>query len=141
MKNGRIILGIIALSVLMAGCSNGDHEAEESAAVSIAHIWLQSVDAESYEESWNEASQAFQSAIELADWQKQISNARGELGEIVSRELDTTNYKTELPGVPDGEYVVMEFRTSFANKNSAIETVTAKSEPEKGWRISGYFIN
>ncbi len=37
-------------------------------------------------------------------------------------------HSTSLPGAPDGEYVVIEFITSFSNKKSAIETVTPKME-------------
>jgi hypothetical protein len=45
-----------------------------------------------------------------------------------------------LPGAPDGEYVVIQFETSFENKKSAIETVTPMIEINGGWRVSGYFI-
>jgi hypothetical protein len=47
---------------------------------------------------------------------------------------------TTLPGVPDGEYVVVQFDTSFEKKKTAIETVTPMKEPDGRWRVSGYFI-
>jgi hypothetical protein len=47
---------------------------------------------------------------------------------------------TELPGAPDGQYVVMQFETSFANKKSAIETVTFMLEKDGQWKSAGYFI-
>lgn len=47
---------------------------------------------------------------------------------------------TQLPGAPDGEYAVIQFETSFANKKSAIETVTPMKDPDGKWRVSGYFI-
>jgi len=43
-------------------------------------------------------------------------------------------------GVPDGEYVVIRFETSFENKKSAIETVTPMLDQDGKWRVSGYFI-
>jgi hypothetical protein len=45
-----------------------------------------------------------------------------------------------LPGVPDGEYVVVEYETSFENKKTANETVTPMKDPDGTWRVSGYFI-
>jgi hypothetical protein len=45
-----------------------------------------------------------------------------------------------LPGAPDGEYVVIQFATSFENKKSAIETVTPMLDSDGEWRVSGYFI-
>ena len=49
-------------------------------------------------------------------------------------------YVTELPGAPDGQYVVIQFKTAFANKQSAIETVTPMLEEDGRWLVAGYFI-
>ena len=47
---------------------------------------------------------------------------------------------TELPGAPDGEYVVFQFDTQFERKRAAVETVTPMRDPDGSWRVSGYFI-
>ena len=47
---------------------------------------------------------------------------------------------TELPGAPDGEYVVFQFDTQFERKRAAVETVTPMCDPDGSWRVSGYFI-
>ena len=65
---------------------------------------------------------------------------RTPLGSLISRQVKTQTYKTELPGAPDGEYVVIQFDTSFENKRSAIETVTPMRDKDGAWRVSGYFI-
>ena len=57
-----------------------------------------------------------------------------------SRELLSAQHMTSLPGAPDGDYVVIQFKTSFANKKSAVETVTPMLEKDGVWRVSGYFI-
>jgi hypothetical protein len=54
--------------------------------------------------------------------------------------MRTKNYKTSLPGAPDGEYVVIQFGTSFENKKTAIETVTPMLDKDGKWRVSGYYI-
>jgi len=58
----------------------------------------------------------------------------------MSRELKTAKYATSLPGAPDGEYVVIQFKTSFANKADALETITPMKDDKGAWRVSGYFI-
>ena len=45
-----------------------------------------------------------------------------------------------MPGAPDGEYVVIQFETSFENKKHAIETVTPMMDKDGTWRVSGYYI-
>ena len=57
-----------------------------------------------------------------------------------SRQLEFQAVRHDLARRPDGQYVVMQYKTSFANKKSAIETVTAMLEKDKKWRVSGYFI-
>ena len=37
-----------------------------------------------------------------------------------------TTFKSTLPGVPDGEYVVVQTASSFKNKANTSETVTPR---------------
>jgi ribosomal protein S17E len=39
-----------------------------------------------------------------------------------------------------GEYVVIQFETSFENKKTAVETVTPMMDKDGIWRVSGYYI-
>ncbi|MDD5138124.1 MAG: DUF4019 domain-containing protein, partial [Candidatus Omnitrophica bacterium] len=48
---------------------------------------------------------------------------------------------TTLPGAPDGEYVIVQFDTTFENKKSSVESVTMSLEADGRWRVSGYFIS
>jgi hypothetical protein len=65
---------------------------------------------------------------------------RNPLGKVLSRKLITKTYKKSLPGAPDGEYLVIQFETSFENKKSAVETTITMMDKNGIWRISGYFI-
>ncbi len=73
-------------------------------------------------------------------WDQTLKAVRNPLGKVVSREVQSTTYRTSLPGAPKGEYVVIQFKTSFVNKRSAIETVTPMFEKDGSWRVSGYYI-
>ena len=76
----------------------------------------------------------------MDEWEQQVGGVRDPLGAVVSRKLKDAHYTTTLPGAPDGEYVVLEYNTSFAHKKSAIETVTPMLDKDGDWRVSGYFI-
>jgi hypothetical protein len=54
--------------------------------------------------------------------------------------LKAKNFATSLPGAPDGEYVIIQFATSFENKTSAVETITPMMDKDGQWRVSGYYI-
>ena len=114
--------------------------AAEKAATSAAQAWLALIDDGNYAKSWQEASAFFQGAVTQKDWENAMESVRKPLGKLVSREVKATKSVTALPGAPDGQYVVMQFDTSFAGKKSAIETVTFKLEKDGKWKDTGYFI-
>jgi hypothetical protein len=137
---GRTIAGIgVLLATLGSVPSTGAEEAEDRA-VEAAQAWLEEVDAGDYGTSWDHAAELFKQAVSRKDWETAVSGIRGRLGELVSRELQSTTFTSEPPGAPDGEYVVIQFKTSFANKKSAVETVTPMKDPDGKWRVSGYYI-
>ena len=133
------VLSIIILTLLLS-CSKSSHPEEEQAAVEAATKWLALVDSAQYEQSWLESSEVFQGAISKVEWDRQLYGVRNPLGNLISREVQSTQYRTSLPGAPDGEYVVITFTTSFENKKSAIETVTPMKDSFGVWRVSGYYI-
>ncbi len=105
-----------------------------------AQSWLRLVDKGAYGESWEAAGRYFRNVIPKEKWVELIKAARESLGELVSRELSGSTRTTELPGAPDGDYVVLQFKTQFQNKKSATETVTLALEDDGAWRVVGYFI-
>ncbi len=105
-----------------------------------AESWLAIVDKGDYTASYDEAASIFRLAITKEDWLQKVRAARDPLGKVISRKLKGSRYKTSLPGAPDGEYVVIQYDTSFENKRSAIETITPTLDKDAQWRVSGYFI-
>lgn len=47
---------------------------------------------------------------------------------------------TSLTGAPDGQYVVIQFESSFEKKKSVIETVTPMLDQDGQWRVTGCYI-
>jgi len=135
-------LGLLAFAALLAGAAWADtkDESARKAAVQAAQQWLALVDEGRYAESWAAAAELARNAVQADAWAKALQAARAPLGKVVKRELKSKTYRTTLPGAPDGEYVVIEYATSFANKKEAIETITPMREKDGAWRVSGYFI-
>lgn len=137
----RRILCLIIIGLVMSGgiAISGD-AGKETAALSAAEKWLASIDAGKYAESWKEAAEYFKNALTQEQWVNSLQAGRKPLGKLVSRKVLTKAYKTSLPGAPDGEYVVIQFETSFENKKASIETVTPMMEKDGKWRVSGYYV-
>ena len=114
---------------------------KETTAQESAEKWLDLVDRSQYSESWSEAATYLQNNVALAEWQPTLQGVRHPLGKVLSREVASRDYTTSLPGSPDGEYVVVQYNTSFENKESAVETVTPMLNRDGKWKVAGYYIN
>jgi hypothetical protein len=132
-------IGIAILGLCFSSNSMGSEE-KEAQAVTAAKTWLALVDEGIYGDSWETAAAYFKSAITKKKWEQMLTAVRSPLGRLVSRELLSKTYTQSLPGAPDGEYVVIQFATSFQNKKSAIETITPMLDNDGEWRVSGYYI-
>ena len=104
-----LILGLCGLT----GCGTKAPQGTEKAAIQSARTWLNLVDNARYGQSWDEAASYFKSAISKDQWNNAVRAVRNPLGKTLSREVKTKKYKTSLPGAPDGEYLVIQFKTSF----------------------------
>jgi len=127
-------------SNVVTGTSQPEAADQKSAAQKSAEQWLALVDTGKYAESWKTAAGYFQTAVPQDQWEHTIAAVRGPLGDLVSRKLKSAYYTKSLPSVPDGEYVVLQFDTSFANKKTAVETVTPMLDADGTWKVSGYYI-
>ena len=133
------------LTVLMVAggtviCTAADHSKEKAAAIQSATNFLQLADNGKYGESWDSAAVLFKKAISRDKWEQAMKQVRKPLGKLVSRKVKSATYATSLPGAPDGKYVVIQFETSFANKKTAVETITPMVDSDGKWHVSGYFI-
>jgi len=144
MKIGAMVLKVIVALGMVIALSVcvvlAEKPYKEEAALYSADAWLSLVDEEKYSDSWSETAGYFKGAVKEERWQETLQAVRKPLGKVISREVKSKSYHTSLPGAPDGEYVVIQFETSFENKKSAIETVTPMMDKDGKWRVSGYFI-
>jgi len=140
-QNESKFVSAFLLLMLLGICSavQAQQKAEQLAQQS-SDAWLALVDSGKYADSWQEASQIFKAAVTREQWQGALRGSRDPLGKMLSRKLKSATYKKTLPGAPDGEYVVIQYESSFEHKQSAVETVTPMLDKDGKWRVSGYYI-
>jgi hypothetical protein len=130
----------ILVCVLALGISSVGETGAEKAAVEGSNHWLSVVDAGDYAASWAATAPLFRAAVQEDQWVQMLQARRAPLGKVISRVVKSAVYKTSLPGAPDGQYVVIQYESSFENKQSAIETVTPSLDHDGQWKVSGYYI-
>ena len=141
-----VVFGLLVLCLVGCGKQSPSdakfksNPATEQAAIQSAQVWLDLVGGGSYAKSWEDTAAVFKSAVSQADWEKTAQAVRAPLGRMVSRKIKSQQYATFLPGAPNGEYVVIQYDTTFENKANAVETVTPMLDKDGQWKVSGYYI-
>lgn len=106
-----------------------------SEVVDSARQWLVLVDEGKWDDSYRATGTAFRELNTAQVWASVSQQVRVPLGKVISRSFLS---QQNLPAPPMG-YEVVKFRTSFANKAEAVETVTLERESDQ-WRVVGVTI-
>lgn len=133
-------LGLSALlfsaQIASPTAATADPAVANSPVADAARHFLTLIDQGRWEESYQATTASFRKLNTAAVWASASEKARPHLGAVVSRTLVS---QENLPAPPDG-YEVVKFRTSFANKASALETVSLRRE-DGSWRVAGVMID
>jgi len=103
--------------------------------------WFVLIDAGKSSGSWKTVAKYFRTAISREQWPHSLGAVRRTLGDLASRKLKSATYTKSIPGQPDGEQMVLQFETSFANSKMPYEMVTPKLDWHGKWRVCGYRIH
>jgi Protein of unknown function (DUF4019) len=115
------------------------HIADEQAAERQALGFLAYLDQGRYADSYAYTGMLIRAQLDRDAYTTQITKTRAGAGALQGRELIDAGYTTTVSGAPEGQYVVLHYHASFADRQDATETVYLALA--KGyWRVSGYNI-
>jgi hypothetical protein len=141
MTRRRALLVILACCLSATGSGSAlAQDPRATAAQKEARSWLALTDRGDALASWSVTGKQFQNAISADKWADSLKQVRSPLGALVERTLLSTQFTTSFQGAPDGDYVLLVFRSSFAKKIDSGETVTLEHEADGAWRVIGYLI-
>ena len=139
MKSCVTLFALICLLTAFAGVAYSADE-KEKAATDAATQWLVLVDSGQYAESWFQGASSFRGAVSKEQWKDALDKVRAPLGKVESRQLKSATFATKVPNAPSGEYVIVQYETSFERAPGMIETVTPMLEKDGKWKVSGYYV-
>jgi hypothetical protein len=111
-----------------------------AAAVQATEQWLALVDTGKYGESWDAAAPMLKSSTGRKDWIAYLKDKRERLGKVVSRKLLKADRLKNVPGLPPGQFVGMQYLTSFEKLKNGVEVVVPVLDQDGKWRISEYVV-
>ena len=139
-RNALAVIAVFFLFCVGTAAPAWSQDDKAAAGLEASDAWILLVDQEDYAKSWENAAEYFKNAVDQAKWEQTLNSVRKPLGAMQTRELIKTAYSKTMPGAPDGEYVVVQYQTSFENKESAVETVIQMLDKDGSWRVAGYYI-
>ena len=116
-----------------------DTEKAEQALVAAAQF-LSLVDAAEYGRSWQQGAELLKEKVSREQWIDQLTKIHALYGALIERSHRESTFTTSALDSPDGEYIILQYESSFKNKESVNETVIATLEPDGNWRVAGYHI-
>jgi Tfp pilus assembly protein FimT len=147
-RYGAVALLAIALLLSLPGGAqlskkqekiNAQHADAIAAARTAAEAWLKIEDAETYDKSWAAGSDYFRSQVPEQGWVRHMTETRKPLDPLLVRDLTASEWNTEMPNLPKGEYVAFVYQTTFANGHPQLESVVMVHEGG-AWKMVGYAV-
>ncbi|HEY1328123.1 MAG TPA: DUF4019 domain-containing protein [Casimicrobiaceae bacterium] len=112
---------------------------DDKAVIAASEKWLRLLDDGKLGAAWDLSAALLKSSVTRAKWISGIRDARKPFGKVQTRTADKFARAHQMPGAPDGDYVLVAFQTTFANGKRAEEQITWQLD-EETWRVSGYYI-
>ena len=136
MRRG-FLLALLALAIAASLPANAQ-DARSTEAQDAARSWLALADKLDGPGTFAAAGAKFQRTMPVDRWSKALKDSRGPLGATLRRAVVSTQFVDTIPGGPKGDYALVLFRSSFANRDFAQERLTLENT-KKGWQVIGYF--
>lgn len=136
----RVALLACAMALLMpiAAKAQDPRAAEAQRA---AREWLAVADKLDARATWSSAGRRFQQAMTVELWGAALKREREPRGAIEQRAVAATSFQASLPRVAgEGDFALVLFRTSFAQRGPGHEQVTLEREADGVWRVIGYLV-
>lgn len=110
------------------------------AAVQAAERFVERLDNGSYQQLWQEATPLFQALNPAEKWTARQQLIRTAYGPRLSRQFHRLDQRNNFALSPDGHYCIVQFESSFQNKQYTIETIVLIETLEGAWLVREYVI-
>jgi Protein of unknown function (DUF4019) len=141
MRTVRRVLRALAVLAVASGLGMDAVHAQDAATSVVqaaARDWLVLADKGDAGATYDAAGAQFKQAMTPERWGDALVSVRKPLGALQRRTMTATTFRTTAPGAPPEDFALVRFRTEFAAKADARETVTLQREPDDRWRVVGY---
>ena len=129
----------VLLTFVLVSCDSPATTRHEEAARAAAEQWLERGDAGDHAGTWEMGVPSFKIRIRKELWETAEATSYRQLGVPHRRELIAVKHTTSVPGLDQGDYVVIQYRRPIWSVKTVVETLVMQ-RTAVGWRIATYNI-
>ena len=100
--------------------------------------WWNQINTGKYEQAYTKLSEVLKNRATLKDWLNQISSLMDEFGNLESRTVTNTYFQSELEGLENGFYVIIEYDVKYSKTRNHTETLLLKQSDQFEWQIFNF---
>ena len=127
-----ILFNILLLNTLQAQKYTEQYIREAN---SLGFTWWSQVNNDNYKEAYESLSIELKEKMTMEKWTSQMSNLMEEFGEIQNRQVINTEFKSEIEGLDDGFYVIIEYEVNYTKTRNHIEYLLLRQNDKLKWKI------
>lgn len=116
-------------------------EKAPDAAQKALEAWMPLWDEGKYEAAYAELAAFTRENIKDMTWRLYWTAIRKPLGKLKTRSLFKSEYIKSLKGLPEQEGAIVQYKSSFENRESVLETFSMIREKDGTWRVANYLTD
>ena len=129
-----------AMLVLASTGSWAQADLDVAPGLEAARIWLATLDAGRYGESWEDAAPTLQESMTKVQWETGLAAARTPLGVMIGRKIREASCARGTGADPATEICVIRYDTRFENRPLTTEIATPIRGRDGTWRVASYVL-
>ena len=100
--------------------------------------WLNDLNHKQYENAYKLLSKEVKVMVEKESWVSLINELMLEFGNLESRTVTQRYFQSQMEGMEDGFYVVIEYNSQYENTKAHTESLLLKQNDKAKWEIANY---
>ena len=134
----KIIITLISVISMHSVSAQKYTESYVNDANKVALSWLNDINHNQYENAYNLLTKEHKVKYPQEIWIPQINELMLEFGDLESRTVTQRNFQSQIEGMEDGFYVVIEYDSQYKNTKTHTEYLLLKQNDKTKWEIALY---
>lgn len=137
-KMKRLIIMLISIiSIYSASAQKYTDQYIKDASI-VAESWLSNINNNQYDNAFQMLSNEVKVRYKQETWINLINELMLEFGELESRKTTEKKFQSEVEGMEDGFYVLIDYNSSYTNTIDHNEHILLKQNDKIKWEIVDY---